>query len=151
MSPFNAWVLLKGLETLEIRVQKHCQNAQAIAEFMSGQKGIQRILYPGLESHPQHELAKRQMDGFGSVVCVEIDGGKEAACNFMNAFRLFDVSNNLGDTKSLTTHPATTTHQRLEEEERQQLGITPNMVRLSIGLEDLEDIKEDLVHALSKV
>ena len=151
MSPFNAWVLLKGLETLDLRVQKHCENATAIAEFMSDQKGIQRVLYPGLESHPQHELAKRQMSAFGSVVCVDIEGGKEAAFNFMNALRLIDISNNLGDSKSLTTHPATTTHQRLEEEERQQLGITPNMVRLSIGLEDIEDIKEDLVQALSKI
>ncbi len=150
MSPFNAWVLLKGLETLELRVRKHCENTQEIAEFMVDRKGIERVLFPGLESHPQHALAKAQMDDFGSVICLYIEGGKQAAFNFMNAFELIDISNNLGDTKSLATHPATTTHQRLEAEERQRLGITDGLVRISVGLEDTDDIKEDLEQALAK-
>ena len=124
--------------------------AQQIAEFMVGRKGIERVLYPGLESHPQYALARRQMDASGSIVCLYIEGGKEAAFNFMNAFELIDISNNLGDAKSLATHPATTTHQRLEQEERQRLGITDGLVRISVGLEDLDDIKEDLARALDK-
>ena len=150
LSPFNAWLLLKGLETLELRVRKHCEQAHQIAAFMAARKGIERVLYPGLESHPQHALAKAQMDDFGSVICLYIEGGKQAAFNFMNAFRLIDISNNLGDTKSLATHPATTTHQRLAEEERLKLGITDGLVRISVGLEDTEDIKEDLEQALAK-
>ena len=150
MSPFNAWLLLKGLETLEIRVRKHCENAREIADFMGGLKGIENVLYPGLESHPQHELAKKQMDDFGSIICIYIEGGKEPAFRFLNALKLIDISNNLGDTKSLVTHPATTTHQRLEPEERARLGITDGLVRISAGLEDMEDIKEDLSQALAK-
>ncbi len=149
MSPFNAWVLLKGLETLDLRMRKHCENAQQVAEFMTDLKGIERVLFPGLESHPQYALAQQQMDGPGSVVCLYIEGGKQAAFNFMNAFRLIDISNNLGDAKSLATHPATTTHQRLAVEERQRLGITDGLVRISVGLEDVDDIKEDLEQALS--
>ena len=151
MSPFNAWILLKGLETLDLRVQKHCQNAQAVAEFMDGRKGLERVLFPGLESHPQYDLAQKQMSGPGSVICFFIEGDKAAAFRFVNALKLIDISNNLGDTKSLVTHPATTTHQRLEAEERAQLGITDGMVRLSVGLEDVDDIKEDLAQALEKV
>ncbi len=150
MSPFNAWLLLKGLETLDMRMRQHCRNAREIADFMVGQKGIERVLYPGLESHPQHALAKKQMDDFGSIVCIYIEGGKEPAFRFLNALRLIDISNNLGDTKSLVTHPATTTHQRLEPDERARLGITDGLVRISVGLEDMEDIKEDLVEALAK-
>ena len=108
------------------------------------------MLFPGLESHPQHALAKAQMDDFGSIICLYIEGGKAAAFNFMNAFELIDISNNLGDTKSLATHPATTTHQRLEAEERLRLGITDGLVRISVGLEDTDDIKEDLEQALAK-
>ena len=151
MSPFNAWVLLKGLETLDLRVRKHCAAAREIADFMVDRKGVERVLFPGHESHPQHQLAKRQMDDFGSIICLYMEGGKQAAFNFMNAFRLIDISNNLGDTKSLATHPATTTHQRLEPEERQLLGITDGLVRISVGLEDVEDIKEDLAQALAKL
>ncbi len=151
MSPFNAWVLLKGLETLDLRVHKHCQNAQDVAEFMDGRKGLERVLFPGLESHPQYALAQKQMSGPGSVICFYIEGGKQAAFRFVNALKLIDISNNLGDTKSLVTHPATTTHQRIGAEERARLGITDGMVRLSVGLEDLEDIKEDLAQALEKV
>jgi len=149
MSPFNAWVLLKGLETLELRVRRHCDNARRIADFLSGQRGIVRVIYPGRADHPQHALALKQMDDFGSVVSFELDGGKERAFRFLNALRLVDISNNLGDCKSLVTHPATTTHQRLAPEDRARLGITDGFVRISVGLEDVRDIEEDIVGALA--
>ena len=148
LSPFNAWILLKGLETLELRIRQHCRNARDIALFLEGSKGVAKVLYPGLESHPQHDLAKKQMSDFGSVVTFELAGGKERAFRFVNALSLVDISNNLGDTKSLVTHPATTTHQRLSPAERAGLGITDGVVRLSVGLEDPEDIKEDIAAAL---
>ncbi len=149
LSPFNAWILLKGLETLEIRVRQHCRNAAILAEFLVGRDGLERVLYPGLPSHPRHDLARRQMEGFGSVVSFELDGGKQRAFRFLNALRLIDISNNLGDAKSLVTHPATTTHQRLSPEDRARLGITDGMVRLSVGLEDVDDLKDDLARALA--
>lgn len=148
MSPFNAWVLVKGLETLELRVERHCRNAQAVAEFLSERPGVRRVLYPGLASHPQADLARRQMTGSGSVVAFELDGGRERAFRFLNGLGLVDISNNLGDAKSLITHPATTTHQRLKPEERAELDIGEGLVRLSVGLEDAEDIKADLARAL---
>jgi O-succinylhomoserine sulfhydrylase len=147
-SPFNAWVLLKGLETLDLRVERHCRNAQAVAEFLETQPGVKRVIYPGLKSHPQYQLAKKQMKLPGSVLSFEIEGGKERAFRIQNAFEVIDISNNLGDTKSIVTHPATTTHQRLPEEERLRLGITAGLLRLSVGLEDVEDIKDDLGAAL---
>jgi len=149
LSPFNAWILLKGLETLELRVMQHCRNATDVAKYLESQNGLPKVLYPGLQSHPQHELAKAQMSDFGNIIAFEIEGGKERAFRFVNALELIDISNNLGDTKSLITHPATTTHQRLEPEDRARLGITDGMVRLSVGLEDPEDIKEDLSRALA--
>ncbi len=149
LSPFNAWVLLKGLETLELRVMQHCRNAAEIAGFLEGQGGLAKVLYPGLASHPQHDLAKAQMTDFGSVIAFEVEGGKERAFRFVNALELIDISNNLGDAKSLVTHPATTTHQRLTPEDRARLGIGDGMVRLSVGLEDPEDVKEDLARALA--
>jgi O-succinylhomoserine sulfhydrylase len=148
-SPFNAWLMLKGLETLDLRVEKHCENAAAVADFLQSQPGVTRVIYPGLESHPQYDLAKRQMRLPGTVLSFEIDGGKERAFRIQNSFEVIDISNNLGDTKSIVTHPATTTHQRLPEEERLHLGITEGLLRLSVGLEDVEDIKEDLARALS--
>jgi O-succinylhomoserine sulfhydrylase len=151
MSPFNAWVLLKGLETLELRINQHCRNAAEVANFLTHQKGVGRVLYPGLPSHPQHALAKRQMKDFGNVIAFDIDGGKERAFRFLNSLELIDISNNLGDSKSLVTHPATTTHQRLKPEERARLGIGDGMVRLSVGLEDPEDVKEDIAQALKRV
>ena len=151
MSPFNGWLLLKGLETLEMRVKTHCRNALDIAKFLVKQKTPTKVLYPGLNSHPQYELATAQMSDFGTVVCLDLDGKKSNAFRFMDALQLIDISNNLGDTKSLTTHPATTTHQRLSEDERSKLGITDGFVRLSIGLEDIEDLKEDIAQALAKV
>jgi O-succinylhomoserine sulfhydrylase len=149
ISPFNAWLLLKGLETLEPRVARHCANAKAVAAFLEDQPGIRQTLYPGLPSHPQADLARRQMDDNGSLVAFEVDGGKVRAFRFLNALRLVDISNNLGDAKSLITHPATTTHQRLSPEARAELGIGEGLLRLSVGLEDAEDIKEDLARALS--
>lgn len=149
MSPFNAWVMLKGLETLDIRVQRHCDNAEKVAAFLGDQARINKVIYPGLASHPQHELAKKQMARGGTMVSFEVDGGKDGAFKFLKALKLIDISNNLGDAKSLTTHPTTTTHQRLSEDERLELGITPGLVRLSVGLEDVDDINEDLGQALS--
>jgi O-succinylhomoserine sulfhydrylase len=149
LSPFNAWLLLKGLETLDLRVRQHCLNARAVAKFLSGRDGVQKVLYPGLPSHPQYKLAMAQMSDGGTIVSFEIAGGKPAAFRFLNALRLIDISNNLGDAKSLTTHPATTTHQRLSPEERLKMGITDGLVRLSVGLEDVEDVNEDLDQALA--
>jgi O-succinylhomoserine sulfhydrylase len=149
MSPFNAWVLLKGLETLEMRVLRHCDNARAIADFLSSQKGVSRVIYPELKTHPQHTLATKQMKGGGSMVSFEVSGGKAAAFRVLNALQLIDISNNLGDAKSLATHPATTTHQRIPPEERARMGIGEGMIRLSVGLEDCEDLKEDLSQALT--
>lgn len=149
LSPFNAWVLLKGLETLDVRVQRHCENALGIARFLEAQPGISQTIYPGLESHPQYELAKRQMSGSSSLVSFNLEGGAARAFRFLNNLRLVDISNNLGDAKSLITHPATTTHQRLTPEERVEQNIGDGLVRLSVGLEDVEDLKEDLFQALA--
>mgnify|MGYP001614026069 CR=1 FL=1 len=151
LSPFNAWLLLKGLETLELRVTRQMENARAIASFLSRQNKLRAVLHPDLASHPQHALAKKQMKGGGTVVAFDLDGGKPAAFRFLNALRLVDISNNLGDGKSLITHPATTTHQRLPSEERERLGITEGLVRLSVGLEDPADVQDDLAAALAKV
>jgi O-succinylhomoserine sulfhydrylase len=149
MSPFNAWVLLKGLETLTVRVRQHCENALKVAQFLDAHPKIEKAIYPGLQSHPQHNLAASQMDGGSSLVAFEIKGGKKGGFSFLNALKIVDISNNLGDTKSLITHPATTTHQRLSDEEKTGLGITPGLVRLSVGLEDADDLIDDLDQALS--
>lgn len=148
ISPFNAWVMLKGLETLPLRIEKAASNARKVADFLSEHQKVKRAIYPGREDHPQHELAKRQMKGFGTMVAFEIDGTKEDAFNFMNKLEIINISNNLGDTKSLITHPTTTTHQRLEEEERLELSITPSLIRLSVGIEDSEDLLNDIADAL---
>ncbi|MFQ5774448.1 MAG: O-succinylhomoserine sulfhydrylase [Kiloniellaceae bacterium] len=149
LSPFNAWVLVKGLETLEPRVERHCRNARELAAFLEGRDGVRRVLYPGLDSHPQAALARRQMGDAGSIIAFEVEGGKERAFRLLRALELIDISNNLGDAKSLVTHPATTTHQRLSPEERAALGIGDGLVRVSVGLEDVEDLKEDLARALA--
>jgi len=149
LSPFNAWVLLKGLETLDLRIERHCANAQRVADMLAGHKSVTRVIYPGRSDHPQHALAMRQMDKPGGIVAFEIDGGKERAFRFLNRLRLIDISNNLGDAKSLVTHPATTTHKRIGEAERAKLGIDDSLVRLSVGLEDADDIIADLAEALS--
>jgi O-succinylhomoserine sulfhydrylase len=149
MSPFNAWVLLKGIETLALRVEAGCRSAERVAEFLANQPGISRVWYPTRPDHPQHALAMAQMTGGGTLVTFEVAGGKPAAFRMMNAFRLIAVSNNLGDSKSLATHPATTTHMRIGAEERAKLGITDGVVRLSVGLEDVADITDDLGQALA--
>ena len=148
LSPFNAWVLLKGLETLELRIERHCKNATIAANFLESRKDISRTLYPGLKSHPQHNLAMKQMSGPGTIIAFEVAGGKAATFRFLNALKMIDVSNNLGDAKSLINHPATTTHQRLPEADRAKLGISDGLVRLSVGLEDAADIVDDLAQAL---
>jgi O-succinylhomoserine sulfhydrylase len=148
LSPFNAWVLLKGLETLTVRVDRQCASAAAIADFLAEQKEVARVYYPGRADHPQAALAKRQMAGGGPMVAFEVKGGKEAAFGLTNALQVFKISNNLGDAKSLITHPATTTHQRLTPEVRAELGIFDTSLRLSIGLEDVDDLKADLTQAL---
>jgi len=148
LSPFNAWVMLKSLETLAIRVKAQTRSAEKIADFLSGHPHIERVLYPGRPDHPQHALAKRQMKGGGTLVTFEVKGGKPAAFKVANALSIIGISNNLGDAKSLVTHPATTTHQRLKPDARARLGIGDGMIRLSVGLEDVEDLIEDLDQAL---
>src|SRR5689334_11981069 len=140
LSPFNAWLLLKGLETLELRVDRQCRTAAAVARHLEDHPKITRVLYPGLPSHPQHELARRQMKRGGSLVCFDVAGDKEACFRFLDALRLVDISNNPGDSKSLVTHPATTTHSRLKPEERTELGISDALVRFSAGLEGAGDL-----------
>jgi len=149
LSPFNAWVLLKALETLSLRVERHGASAAAVADFLAERKEVVRVFYPGRDDHPQRELAKRQMAGGGPMVAFEVKGGKRDAFRFMNALQIFKITNNLGDAKSLVTHPSTTTHQRLKPEQRAELGIFDRSIRLSIGLEDVEDLKTDLDQALS--
>lgn len=148
LSPFNAWVMLKGLETLPLRVEAQAASALAVAEAAEKHPAAAKVLHPGLASHPQHDLAKAQMTGFGTVIALEIAGGEAGAFRFVNALKIVKISNNLGDAKSLVTHPATTTHQRLSEEQRLSLGITPGLVRLSVGLEDPEDLIADVLGAL---
>jgi O-succinylhomoserine sulfhydrylase len=151
LSPFNAWLLLKGLETLELRLERQCRTAAAIAEFLEGHPKISRVLYPGLPSHPQYELARRQMNAGGTLVAFDLAGDKAGCFRFLDALRLVDISNNLGDSKSLVTHPATTTHSRLKPEQRAELGIGDQLVRLSAGLEAERDLIADLARALDQV
>jgi O-succinylhomoserine sulfhydrylase len=149
LSPFNAWVLLKGIETLALRVDAASKAAASIADFLAEQSGVTRVWYPMRADHPQQALALKQMTAGGTVVTFEVAGGKEGAFQVMNGFQLIAVSNNLGDSKSLATHPATTTHMRIGEQERARLGITDGVIRVSIGLEDPDDIKDDLRQALA--
>jgi O-succinylhomoserine sulfhydrylase len=151
LSPFNAWLLLKGLETLELRVERQCRTAEALARFLEDHPKVTRVLYPGLPSHPQYELAKRQMAKGGTVVAFDVGADKEACFRFLDALQLVDISNNLGDSKSLITHPATTTHSRLKPEERAHLGISDRLVRLSAGLEGEADLIADLERALATI
>ncbi|KUF12212.1 O-succinylhomoserine sulfhydrylase [Pseudoponticoccus marisrubri] len=148
MSPFNAWVMLKGLETLELRVRAQTEGAEAIATALSGHPALRRVIYPGLDSHPQHALAMRQLGAGGTMLALDLEGGKPAAFRFLNALQIVLISNNLGDARSIITHPATTTHQRLSPEIRAQLGIGDGLVRLSVGIEDPEDLVADLSAAL---
>ena len=149
MSPFNAWTLLKGMETLSLRVDAACTRAAALADYLADAPQVSRVWYPARADHPQHALAMRQMTAGGTLVTFELAGGKHAAFRFCNALRLVAISNNLGDSRSMVTHPATTTHMRIGAEERARLGITDGTVRLSVGLEDLADLKDDLGRALA--
>lgn len=148
MSPFNAWVLAKGLETLSLRVERQCEHAARVADGLEALPGVTRVLYPGRADHPQHALAARQMRAGGTLVAFEVDGGTEAAFRMVNRLQIIDISNNLGDTKSLVTHPATTTHRKLSQSDRDALGIFDGVLRLSVGLEDPQDLIDDLAQAL---
>src|SRR4051812_7050572 len=151
ISPFNAWLHLKSLETLDLRMQAHCDNALKIANFLAGQAKVTKVIYPFRPDHPQYDLARAQMDGGGGVVAFEVQGGKAGAFRLGNGLALIDISNNLGDTKSLLTHPETTTHQKLTPAARAALGVTSGLLRLSVGLEDAQDLCEDLGQALKAV
>jgi O-succinylhomoserine sulfhydrylase len=148
MSPFNAWVFLKGLETLNLRMRQHSENATLLASWLQDQPNVERVHYPGLESHPQFELANRQQSLAGGILSFEIQGGKEAAWNLIDSTRLLSITANLGDAKSTITHPATTTHGRLSAEQREENGIKDSLIRLSVGLEEIEDIQADLRRGL---
>ena len=149
LSPFSAWVLLKSLETMEMRVRRMCENAQAIAEFFETRKEIKSVRYPGLKSHPDFATFKKQMTGGGSTIGIEFAGSQKAAFAFMDALRIIDISNNLGDSKSLITHPSSTTHRRLSPEVQAEMGITPSVLRLSVGLEHVDDLIKDLTQAFN--
>jgi O-succinylhomoserine sulfhydrylase len=151
MSPFNAWVMLKSLETLDLRVRAQTETAQALAEALDNHPKLARTLYPHLASYPQYALAKTQMEAGGTVLAIDINGGKDAAFRFLNALEIFTISNNFADAKSIVTHPATTTHQRLPDEQKQLLGITPGLVRVSLGLEDAGDLIDDVLQALDAI
>tara|TARA_R110002124_G_scaffold7625_22_gene43240 strand:- start:548 stop:1738 length:1191 start_codon:yes stop_codon:yes gene_type:complete len=151
LSPFNAWVMLKGLETLDLRVRAQAASATYLAEKLAGHPGLARMLFPGHASHPQHDLAMRQMVAGGTVLALDVQGGKAGAFAFLNALNVALISNNLGDSKSLVTHPATTTHQRLSPEARASLGITDGLVRFSVGLEDADDLLSDILSALESL
>ncbi len=151
MSQFNAWLLLKSLETLHLRVERHCSNAEKIATALDGHAAISRLIYPSLKSHPQYEIAKKQMKNGGPLIVFELKGGKEAAFNFMNALKIVDISNNLGNAKSLITHPASTTHHSIGAEARAKIGISDSLLRLSVGIENVDDLKKDILTALKEI
>jgi O-succinylhomoserine sulfhydrylase len=148
LSPFNAWVLVKSLETMEMRVRRMNDNAQSIAEFLESRKEIKSVRYPGLKSHPDYATAQKQMSGGGSTIGIEFSGSKSDAFKFMDSLRIIDISNNLGDSKSLITHPSSTTHRRLAPEVQIEMGITPSVLRLSVGLEHVDDLIKDITQAL---
>lgn len=149
MSAFNAWVLSKSLETLSVRVEKHCENALKVAKALEQNEGVEFVKYPFLKSHPQHEIAKKQMKLGGNIVAFEIKGGIDAGRKFLNRIKMCSLSANLGDTRTIVTHPSSTTHGRLSEEDRLEVGITDGLVRVSVGLENVEDIINDIQQALS--
>jgi O-succinylhomoserine sulfhydrylase len=149
MSPFNAWVFLKGLETLKIRMQAHSASALELARWLEQQPQVKKVYYPGLESHPQHELAKTQQSGFGGLLSFELHGGQKEGWHLIDSTRMLSITANLGDTKTTITHPATTTHGRLTVEQRAEAGISDGLIRVAVGLEDIEDIKADLLRGMS--
>ena len=148
LSAFNAWVLVKSLETMDLRVTRMAESAQTIAEFLESQKAIKSVRYPGLDSHPDREVIKKQMKAGGTTLGIEFAGSQKDAFKFMDSLRIIDISNNLGDSKSLITHPASTTHRRLSPEVQAEMGITPSVLRLSVGLEHVDDLMKDLDQAL---
>lgn len=148
MSPFNAWIMLKGLETLAVRVRQQTQSAQAVADYLAGKPGVKKVIYPGRADHPQADVIAKQMSGGSTLIALELEGGKDAAFKFENALQVFSISNNLGDAKSLITHPATTTHKNLSDEAKAELGISDGVLRVSVGLEDTDDLIEDVEAAL---
>ncbi len=150
MSPFNAWVMLKGLETLDLRVRAMTASATRLAEALDGHAALARVIFPHLPSHPQYDLATRQMAAGGTMLSIDLKGGQPAAFRVLNALKIFTISNNLGDAKSIVTHPSTTTHQRLTEDQRAALGITPGLIRVSVGIEDTDDLLADLIQALDQ-
>ena len=151
MSPFTAWIMLNGMVTLDLRCRAMAESAAKIATVLAGDDRLSRVIFPGLPSHPQHELTLRQMGSGGTLLAIDIKGGKEAAFRFMNALAIIKISNNLGDAKTIATHPATTTHQRLPEDQKAKLGITPGLIRLSVGLEDSDDLIADLNRAFGMI
>jgi O-succinylhomoserine sulfhydrylase len=151
LSPFNAWILSKSLETLAVRAEKHCENAVKVAEFLENHEKINMVKYPFLKSHPQYEVAKKQMLLGGNVVAFEVKGGIDAGRKFLNAIKMCSLSANLGDTRTIVTHPASTTHSKLSEEDRNEVGITDGLVRISVGLEHVDDVIADLEQALTAV
>ena len=151
MSPFTAWIMLNGMVTLDLRCRAMAESAAKIATVLAGDDRLSRVIFPGLPSHPQHELTLRQMGSGGTLLAFDIKGGKEAAFRFMNALEIIKISNNLGDAKTIATHPATTTHQRLPEDQKAKLGITPGLIRLSVGLEDSDDLIADLNRAFGMI
>jgi len=148
MSAFNAWVFLKGLETLSVRMRAHCASAQTLALWLEQQPSVRRVFYPGLPSHPQHELAARQQRGFGGIVAFEVEGGREAAWRLIDATQICSITANLGDTKTTITHPASTTHGRLTPEQRAEAGISDGLIRVAVGLENIDDLIADLGRGL---
>ncbi|MBI3482580.1 MAG: PLP-dependent transferase, partial [Bacteroidetes bacterium] len=148
ISPFNAWVLSKSLETLAVRMEKHCSNALLLAQWLEKNNNVEYVKYPFLPSHPQHQLAKKQMRLGGGVVTFEIKGGIDRGRKFLNSLKMISHSANLGDTRSIATHPASTTHSKLTEEERAAVGITSGLIRISVGLENMEDILNDIQQAI---
>ncbi len=151
LSPFNAWVMLKGLETLSLRMQAHCANAQALAEWLQQQPAVEKVFYAGLADHPGHALARKQQSGFGGVLAFRVKGGRAEAWQVIDRVKLLSLTANLGDTKTTIVHPATTTHGRLSEPQREEAGITENLIRISVGLEDFRDIRDDLAQALAAI
>ena len=151
MSPFTAWVMLKGLETIDLRVHAQADSALKLAQALEGDDRLARVIYPGLEAHPNHDVAMAQLEKGGTVISLDLKGGQKAAFRFLNALQIVVISNNLGDAKSIVTHPTTTTHQRLSDEQRAALGITPGLVRISVGLEDIKDLTADVMQALDAI
>ncbi len=149
MSPFNAWVFLKGLETLQLRMRAHSENALQLARWLEGQDAVEQVYYPGLQSHPQYALAQRQQKAAGGMLSFVVKGGREQAWRLIDATRMISITANLGDTKSTITHPASTTHGRLTDEEKELSGIEEGLIRIAVGLEDIEDIQHDLEAGLA--